>query len=516
MADRYQTQCPHCGVKFQITAQQLQLANGTVRCGSCLQVFQATHNMVALPDGATAAPAPTARPSARPSAMQPPADAQSTVLRPAISVPPPKPAAPPRPTAPPPPPGPTVLPDDDLVDQILRELDVAPAAAKPAMPKAPAVAAPKTPAAPPDWTPPKQPATPAADKSGGWGAPPPAKAPPKQPAAPSGAARHGIDESRNNLKITVGEQLDGKLNTDDPFGVQATTLDDKDFRPEADESWAKDMLGERPLDEREERLRKFQISADELKMADTGVQHTSGLAARIQQMAGSETPAAEMPSPIRRTAPAGGSQVDDEFDFLVDPGLTMQDVELPGMEEEDSGDQLVAAAQAHQVRWHNDVFWGTLSVVMLLVLLGQYMAANRDTLARDPGWRGFYEVACGAIGCVLPGDSDVRRIQGANLVVRSHPDAGNALVVDAVIYNRAAFAQPFPRLELGFSDAQGNPVAGRVFTPAEYLKGELAESKVMPPDTPIHLSLDIIDPGPGAVNYELRFLAPEAASPDAS
>ncbi|MFZ5757212.1 MAG: DUF3426 domain-containing protein, partial [Pseudomonadota bacterium] len=401
--------------------------------------------------------------------------------------------------------------DDDLADMILRELDQpAPPppkpAAKPAAPPPAATGAGWAP--PPPAVKPGQPAAP-----GNWGAPPPPK-PAAKPAAPpppapgSNAQRYGIEE--NKTKISIGGELNEKLISDeDPFGISsaATTLDDKDFQPEADESWAKALLGEGPKDERDERVRGFRINADEMSLADpTGVQKKSALAERVERLA--QGRGADMPAPIKRTAPAGGSQVDDELDFLSDPGLTMQDVELPGL---DAGDDLVAAAQAHQVSWGRDVFWGTLGAVMLLVLLGQYMVFNRDTLSRDPSWRGVYEVACGAIGCTLPGDNAVNRIQGANLVVRSHPSVANALVVDAVVYNRAPFAQPFPQLELGFTDAEGNPVAGRVFTPEEYLKGELAGAVSMPPDTPIHLSLEVIDPGATAVNYELRFLAPDAS-----
>lgn len=513
MADRFQTQCPHCGVKFQITAQQLQLANGTVRCGSCLQVFQANQNLVPL---ASTPPAGvgSARGTSKPAA--PPADAQATVQRPAITVPP-RPAAPAKPAAQPPRPNIPPAVDDDLADMILRELDE-PAPARPAA-RPPAAAKPPA-AAGPAWAPPPPagakapPATPQATP--GWGAPPPPK-PAAKPAAPppapaSNAARYGIEE--NKTRISIGGELDERLIDDqDPFGISsaATTMEDKDFHPEADESWAKALLGEGPKDERDERVRKFQISADELSIVDTtGVQKKSGLAERMERLAGGAPRGRgnDMPAPIKRTAPAGGSQVDDELDFLADPGLTLQDVELPDL---DSNDDLVTAAQAHQVSWGGDVFWGTLSAVFLLVLLGQYLAFNKDTLARDPAWRGIYEVACGAIGCTLPGDSAVGRIQGANLVIRSHPSLANALMVDAVVYNRAPFAQPFPRLELGFTDAAGKPVAGRVFAPEEYLKGELAGAASMPPDTPIHLSLELLDPGPAAINYELRFLPPDAS-----
>ena len=38
------TRCPHCKTSFRITDAQLRAANGSVRCGSCLQVFDALPN----------------------------------------------------------------------------------------------------------------------------------------------------------------------------------------------------------------------------------------------------------------------------------------------------------------------------------------------------------------------------------------------------------------------------------------------------------------------------------------
>ncbi len=42
MLARKVTCCPHCLTSFQVTSSQLRAANGAVRCGSCLQVFNAT------------------------------------------------------------------------------------------------------------------------------------------------------------------------------------------------------------------------------------------------------------------------------------------------------------------------------------------------------------------------------------------------------------------------------------------------------------------------------------------
>ena len=96
-------------------------------------------------------------------------------------------------------------------------------------------------------------------------------------------------------------------------------------------------------------------------------------------------------------------------------------------------------------------------------------------------------------------------MQTQKLLVRSHPELADALIVDAVIVNDAVFAQPFPVLELRFTTINGTLVARRGFKPEEYLAGELAGVTLMEPKTPVRLALEITDPGGDAVNYFLSF-----------
>ncbi|MDF5983165.1 DUF3426 domain-containing protein [Pseudomonas aeruginosa] len=62
-----------------------------------------------------------------------------------------------------------------------------------------------------------------------------------------------------------------------------------------------------------------------------------------------------------------------------------------------------------------------------------------------------------------------------------------------------------PAAGTAFADLNGHLIANRRFKPGEYLGGELAGRTEMPPQVPIHVSLDILDPGPKAVNYSLSF-----------
>lgn len=56
------TQCPQCQSQFRVTEGQLNLANGRVRCGHCLKVFEAQATEPATPD-ATVVPPTQASPS---------------------------------------------------------------------------------------------------------------------------------------------------------------------------------------------------------------------------------------------------------------------------------------------------------------------------------------------------------------------------------------------------------------------------------------------------------------------
>jgi predicted Zn finger-like uncharacterized protein len=159
--------------------------------------------------------------------------------------------------------------------------------------------------------------------------------------------------------------------------------------------------------------------------------------------------------------------------------------------------------------WSRRLLWVGLCLLGLLGLGAQYLWYQFDELARQDRYRPWFVQVCPQIGCKVPSKVDIALIKSSNLVVRSHPEFSGALVVDAIIYNRASFAQPFPLLELRFADLNGALIASRRFKPSEYLGGDLAGQAEMVPQTPIHIALDILDPGARAVNYSLSFRSPE-------
>ena len=156
-------------------------------------------------------------------------------------------------------------------------------------------------------------------------------------------------------------------------------------------------------------------------------------------------------------------------------------------------------------QWQSILLWSSLVFAVSVTLVALLLFSSFDTLARQDNWRPVLATICNLLNCELPDTTDVSQIQVSHLTVRSVSGHENKLSVDAIINNRASFSQPFPLIELTFTNDQGKTVISRHFAPKEYLGGELTGATRFPPEQPIHLSLQIIDPGQEATHYQLFF-----------
>lgn len=154
-------------------------------------------------------------------------------------------------------------------------------------------------------------------------------------------------------------------------------------------------------------------------------------------------------------------------------------------------------------RWYQRKLWPSLSILGLLALVVQVSWFKFDYFSRVEPYRTGYLFLCPYFGCQVPTLIDTSRIIASNLVVREHPDTQGALAVDVMLINGAPFEQPFPDLVLVFTDINENQVASRRFIPKDYLGGELVGRELMPQNQKIHITLDLVDPGAEAVNYHI-------------
>ncbi|MBW1248610.1 zinc-ribbon domain-containing protein [Pseudomonas tolaasii] len=411
MTDSFVTQCPHCQARFRVSHAQLSVARGVVRCGSCLQVFNAARQLL---EQRGQAPEPEQPTTVEPTPEPPRAISQKQWTAEELDLD-------------------NLDLDEELAKLERREI---------------------------------------------------------QHTQPVSAERRQAGADRRQKE--------------EPLSASRDTVKAEE------EKWAASLFSEPP----EERAHAPEDEPEPVKAAAARPRTEPSMSFHVDEVDDEPT--------LRSTS--NDDDLDSPFSAVTDeldepepeerpqprrkrprPDASVHDDVLQDLED----DPLHLYAHKRPSSWARRLFWIVLVLLAAAGLAGQYIAYQFDDLARQDAYRPWFQQLCPSLGCTVPSRVDIAHIKSSNLVVRSNPEFAGALVVDAIIYNRATFSQPFPLLELRFADLNGGLIASRRFKPAEYLSGELAGVSEMPSQTPIHISLDILDPGSKAVNYSLSFHSPE-------
>ncbi|MNK86123.1 hypothetical protein D3C87_1060260 [compost metagenome] len=417
MTDSFVTQCPHCQTSFRVSHAQLSVARGVVRCGSCLQVFNAARQLLeqAGKESPVATPLPPVQPAEPLDPTPPRAISQKQWSATELD-----------------------LDSLDLDEELARleQREIQPTTEF-GRHRDDSLSARR------DST--------GQDDEGPWS---------DSLFSASAADRAPVDEPLDSLEAPEPTPEPSKASRTEPsLSLEPVDLDDEQQPPQL-------RLND-PLD--------APLSHERLSAAD-------------ENEIDDNLPSIE-PLRKRRERSEAGPRAEVLQDLTDDP--------------------LQLDWQKRRSPWGRRLLWLLLVLIAAGALAGQYIAYHFDELARQDQYRPWFQQLCPQIGCTVPSKVDIAKIKSSNLVVRSHPEFNGALVVDAIIYNRAPFSQPFPLLELRFADLNGHLIASRRFKPGEYLNGDLEGMAEMPPQTPIHIALDILDPGAKAVNYSLSFHSPE-------
>lgn len=152
------------------------------------------------------------------------------------------------------------------------------------------------------------------------------------------------------------------------------------------------------------------------------------------------------------------------------------------------------------------VAWAFGIIALVIALVVEYSWFHRSELITQASVKPFIEKLCKVAGC----DDIVARapeqIEMINRNVYTHPNVSKALMVSVTMVNHAEFAQPYPNVQIDFSDIRGDIVASRQFTPDEYLRINTASLDLLQPGNPVTFTLELKDPGKQAMTYEFEFL----------
>lgn len=159
----------------------------------------------------------------------------------------------------------------------------------------------------------------------------------------------------------------------------------------------------------------------------------------------------------------------------------------------------------------SSLLWSAAILLLMSTLLIEYAWFNRDQLNQIPQMQALTDRLCQQVDCKNISMRNPAKIELISRNVYSHPNEKNALMVNITMKNHADFAQPYPIMQIKFSDVRGGNVAARRFLPAEYLPEELQQQdsqqlQLLEPDTNMTFTMEIHDPGKQAMTYEFDFL----------
>lgn len=470
MSTSQQTRCPFCQSSFRVTEAQLSAKSGNVRCGSCLQVFRADLYLIkkatqSVDASQTRTPPKKANPDAamvKMSASSNPVQAKTEKSSPRIHLP---------------------IPEQPSSDEFGFDVD--------------------------DISDFLESDTP---KSIGK---------PSKPASP------------------FGDELNELLNDIEPFEFGVKTEDPH----QGDESWAEDLLAEvnpthsmtqeLSIDGLERKLPKNEKLAaalgltgemralqsqddDSFTVADTSRVTTGRTNASMPRLHTGKTNAnmgsfspnkssASIPS-VNKTNAAMRALGNTSTGLPIHKSSTS----IPVSSNPFSMDRPLSHIEApvelkskkESVNWAYISVWGSLSFLAITLLLIQFVFFNLESLATKDSPRSIMEAICNTFGCELPVARDASQLQ-VELVLRPHPSIANALQIDAILRNKAPFAQPMPHLKLSFSNLQDVLVASRELKPLDYLQGDARLMRRIQANSSIRLAIEIQAPKAEAVNYSL-------------
>ncbi len=547
------TRCPKCGTAFRITPAQLQSANGAVRCGSCLNVFKAMDYLVATAASKTAespAPVEPTKNAAPEKAAAPiiakPETANKPLINPissaAVNSPSPKPtAAPATPvskaavTTPAPASISTNQPEQMAILSSIKPLPIAPTPIT------------TTPTAKPE---PHKPVMRVLDKS-------------------SLAHVDDIlisDDMDDTKSDTKSYEFDSFMDIDTTPKAEVSLFerkirhqDDKEDLHSTDESWAEMLIDDEDQDApRYVAQKNAAIASDEDLYTDDYAAHAPIAESKPSESApstpglmfsliGEAEPAPSKSAENNESGKAADdfilsdelANIPDHSGFKAAPANPTPNPLDPSIFETPDENTTNDGTAKRQVktqpkiraydgsrtallmniipapieftakrmrRWYQRKLWPALSLLALLALVVQLAWFKFDYFSRIEPYRTAYTFICPYLKCEVPSLVDTSQILAYNLVIGDHPSIENALEIDVLIVNNAPFEQPYPDLELVFTNIDENVIASRRFSPGEYLGGEAAGTTHMPRKQPVHLTFDVVDPGEQAVNYRVKVL----------
>ncbi|HEY2275911.1 MAG TPA: DUF3426 domain-containing protein [Steroidobacteraceae bacterium] len=220
--------------------------------------------------------------------------------------------------------------------------------------------------------------------------------------------------------------------------------------------------------------------------------------------------AATAAAPAAKTPPATPAKTAAVVETTAPPqGDRAPDPQLPAPSGDVAFADLEAAAgatgqRAIRPQWQ----WAAGSALLMLILFAQIINHQRDALATDPRLSKSLSAVYTALGVQLTPRWDLRAYDVRQLGATVEAGATGAITVRASIRNAGTRPQPLPLLRVTLQDRFGNRLASRDVLPRDYLPSGMSPAASLAKDQRIDAELAFVDPGASAVGFELDACLP--------
>lgn len=152
--------------------------------------------------------------------------------------------------------------------------------------------------------------------------------------------------------------------------------------------------------------------------------------------------------------------------------------------------------------------WAAGAAAALLVLVAQIINHNRDALATTAPFKRPLTAFYASLGVQLAPHWDLRAYDVRQLGASADPAGTGVITVRASIKNGASQPQPLPLLRVTLQDRFGNRIAARDVAPRFYLPRSMPETSYLGGGQRIDAEMGFVDPGANAVGFEIDACLP--------
>jgi predicted Zn finger-like uncharacterized protein len=136
--------------------------------------------------------------------------------------------------------------------------------------------------------------------------------------------------------------------------------------------------------------------------------------------------------------------------------------------------------------------WVVFTLLLFIVLLAQATYFFRVELAAYfPGTKLALMSYCKLLNCNISLPQKIEQLSIESSDLESDPKQASVIALNAILRNRATYAQTYPNLELTLTNSMDEALVRRTFSPAEYLKPSEDEKQGLLPNHEIGIKLHL-------------------------